>query len=122
MDMNALFTVLGTVAVALVGGFFTLMGQRASSSSQEKAAEVSSRAEEWSKLLAETKRYADTRLESQQQQIDELQADMRTVKQQLADLKARYRAALETIRRWLRDHPNHRLDIPEEIRDDLQNL
>lgn len=122
MDMNALFTVLGTVAVALVGGFFTLMGQRASSRSQEKAAEVSSRAEEWSKLLAETKRYADTRLESQQQQIEELQADMRTVKQQLADLKARYRAALETIRRWLREHPNHRLDIPEEIRDDLKNI
>lgn len=122
MDMNALFTVLGTVAVALVGGFFTLMGQRASSRSQEKAAEVSSRADEWSKLLAETKRYADERLEGQQQQIEELQADMRTVKQQLADLKARYRAALETIRRWLRDHPNHRLDIPEEIRDDLQNL
>lgn len=122
MDMNALLTVLGTVAVALVGGFFTLMGQRASSRSQEKAAEVSSRADEWSKLLAETKRYADTRLESQQQQIEELQADMRTVKQQLADLKARYRAALETIRRWLREHPNHRLEIPEEIRDDLKNL
>lgn len=122
MDMNALFTVLGTVAVALVGGFFTLMGQRASSKSQEKAAEVSSRADEWSKLLAETKRYADTRLESQQQQIEELQADMRTVKQQLADLKARYRAALETIRRWLREHPNHKLQIPEEIRDDLKNL
>lgn len=122
MDMNALFTVLGTVAVALVGGFFTLMGQRASSRSQEKAAEVSSRADEWSKLLAETKRYADERLEGQQKQIEELQADMRTVKQQLADLKARYRAALETIRRWLRDHPNHRLDIPEEIRDDLKNL
>ncbi|MGJ4079115.1 hypothetical protein [Corynebacterium macclintockiae] len=120
--MNALFTVLGTVAVALVGGFFTLMGQRASSRSQEKAAEVSSRADEWSKLLAETKRYADERLEGQQKQIEELQADMRTVKQQLADLKARYRAALETIRRWLRDHPNHRLDIPEEIRDDLKNL
>lgn len=122
MDMNALFTVLGTVAVALVGGFFTLMGQRASSRSQEKAAEVSSRADEWSKLLAETKRYADERLEGQQQQIEELQADMRTVKQQLADLKARYRAALETIRRWLREHPNHRLEIPEEIRDDLKNL
>lgn len=122
MDMNALFTVLGTVAVALVGGFFTLMGQRASSKSQERAAEVSSRADEWSKLLAETKRYADTRLESQQQQIEELQADMRTVKQQLADLKARYRAALETIRRWLREHPNHKLQIPEEIRDDLKNL
>lgn len=122
MDMNAIFTVLGTVAVALVGGFFTLMGQRASSRSQEKAAEVSSRADEWSKLLAETKRYADTRLESQQQQIEELQADMRTVKQQLADLKARYRAALETIRRWLREHPNHKLQIPEEIRDDLKNL
>ena len=122
MDMNALFTVLGTVAVALVGGFFTLMGQRASSRSQEKAAEVSSRADEWSKLLAETKRYADERLEGQQQQIEELQADMRTVKQQLADLKARYRAALETIRRWLREHPNHQLDIPEEIRDDLKNL
>lgn len=122
MDMNAALTVLGTVAVALVGGFFTLMGQRASSRSQEKAAEVSSRADEWSKLLAETKRYADVRLESQQQQIEELQADMRTVKQQLADLKARYRAALETIRRWLREHPNHRLEIPEEIRDDLKNL
>ncbi|EEW17374.1 hypothetical protein HMPREF0297_0251 [Corynebacterium jeikeium ATCC 43734] len=122
MDMNALFTVLGTVAVALVGGFFTLMGQRASSRSQEKAAEVTTRADEWSKLLAETKAYADERLEGQQQQIEELQADMRTVKQQLADLKARYRAALETIRRWLRDHPNHRLDIPEEIRDDLKNL
>lgn len=122
MDMNALFTVLGTVIVALVGGFFTLMGQRASSRSQEKAAEVSSRADEWSKLLAETKRYADTRLESQQQQIEELQSDMRTVKRQLADLKARYRAALETIRRWLRDHPNHQLDIPEEIRDDLKNI
>lgn len=122
MDMNAVLTVLGTVAVALVGGFFTLMGQRTSSRSQEKAAEVSSRADEWSKLLAETKRYADTRLESQQQQIEELQADMRNVKQQLADLKARYRAALETIRRWLRKHPNHQLEVPEEIRDDLENL
>lgn len=122
MDMNALFTVLGTVAVALVGGFFTLMGQRASSRSQEKAAEVSSRADEWSKLLAETKRYADTRLESQQQQIEELQADMRTVKQQLADLKARYRAALETIRQWLRKYPNQKMEIPEEIRGDLKSI
>lgn len=122
MHMSALLTVLGTVTVAVVGGLFTLFGQRISAKSQEKAAEVSTRAEEWSKLLAETKAYADERLTDQQQQIDELQADMRTVKQQLADLKARYRAALETIRRWLREHPNHRLEIPEEIRDDLKNL
>lgn len=122
MHVSALLTVLGTVTVAVVGGLFTLFGQRISAKSQEKAAEVSTRAEEWSKLLAETKAYADERLTDQQQQIDELQADMRTVKQQLADLKARYRAALETIRRWLREHPNHRLEIPEEIRDDLKNL
>lgn len=122
MHVSALLTVLGTVTVAVVGGMFTLFGQRISAKSQEKAAEVSTRAEEWSKLLAETKAYADERLTDQQQQIDELQADMRTVKQQLADLKARYRAALETIRRWLREHPNHRLEIPEEIRDDLKNL
>lgn len=122
MHVSALLTVLGTVTVAVVGGLFTLFGQRISAKSQEKAAEVNTRAEEWSKLLAETKTYADERLADQQQQIDELQSDMRTVKQQLADLKARYRAALETIRRWLRDHPNHRLDIPEEIRDDLKNL
>lgn len=122
MDVSAVLTVAGTVAVALVGGLSTLIGQRISARSQEKAAEVTTRAEEWSKLLAETKAYADERLEGQQQQIEELQADMRTVKQQLADLKARYRAALETIRRWLRDHPNHRLDIPEEIRDDLKNI
>lgn len=122
MHVSALLTVLGTVTVAVVGGLFTLFGQRISAKSQEKSAEVSTRAEEWSKLLAETKAYADERLTDQQQQIDELQADMRTVKQQLADLKARYRAALETIRRWLRDHPNHRLEIPEEIRDDLKNL
>ena len=122
MHVSALLTMLGTVTVAVVGGLFTLFGQRISAKSQEKAAEVSTRAEEWSKLLAETKAYADERLTDQQQQIDELQADMRTVKQQLADLKARYRAALETIRRWLREHPNHRLEIPEEIRDDLKNL
>ena len=122
MHVSALLTVLGTVTVAVVGGLFTLFGQRISAKSQEKAAEVSTRAEEWSKLLAETKAYADERLTDQQQQIDELQADMRTVKQQLADLKARYRAALETIRRWLREHPNHKLEIPEEIRDDLKNL
>lgn len=122
MDVSAILTVAGTVVVALVGGLSTLIGQRISARSQEKAAEVTTRAEEWSKLLAETKRYADERLEGQQRQIEELQSDMRTVKQQLSDLKARYRAALETIRRWLRDYPNHRLQIPEEIRDDLKNL
>ena len=122
MDMNAILTVAGSVVVALVGVLSTRIGQRISARSQEKVAEVTTRAEEWSKLLAETKAYADERLEGQQQQIEELQADMRTVKQQLSDLKARYRAALETIRRWLRDHPNHRLQIPEEIRDDLKNL
>lgn len=122
MDMNAILTVAGSVVVALVGVLSTRIGQRISARSQEKVAEVTTRAEEWAKLLAETKAYADERLEGQQRQIEELQSDMRTVKQQLADLKARYRAALETIRRWLRKHPNHRLEIPEEIRDDLKNL
>lgn len=122
MDVGAVFTVAGTVVVALVGGLSTLLGQRISARSQEKAAEVTTRAEEWSKLLTETKAYADERMEGQQKQIEELQADMRTVKQQLADLKARYRAALETIRRWLREYPNQKLEIPEEIRDDLKNL
>ncbi len=120
--MSALLTVLGTVIVALVGALSTLLGQRISARSQERSAEVSTRAEEWSKLLAETKAYADERLAGQQEQIEELRADMTRVKQQLSDLRARYRAALETIRRWLRDHPNHRLDVPDEIADDLKTL
>lgn len=122
--MDALLTAVGTVVVGAVGAMSTVLGQRVSARSQEKATEISSRADEWQALFDEMKEWTSERLEERDKQIDCLRQEVESMQGRFQTLQTKYRAALRLLTQWMRAHPEtaESLKMPKEIETDLKVL
>lgn len=113
MPTEILVSVIGII-VAAVTGIITYFTARAQSRSEVQKAEVSTRGEEWEKLLEQVKTHYDD-------QLGELRERLTRLEKELHEKGTRYRDSITHIREWRTAHPEtaEKLTPPESIKDDL---
>lgn len=128
MDFNAIWiTVIGTGGTVVVGAM-TWLGARSAASSKRDEAEITSRGDEWQKILTASQDYADRRIADQGAEISKqgekikcLEGKVGHLEQENEQTKTKYWKAIFYGRSWRLLHPESvaLIEVPPEILDDL---
>lgn len=120
---EALVTLLGGVILSF-GTWRTARFSRKTGEEANETAAAQARSADWAAFMAEHREWTEDRLAERDARIDCLERDMRALRDELAELSAKYRAAIAYVRRLvtqLRRHvsPEQIEPPPPEIQIDL---
>ena len=94
-------TIIGGAVTALLTGLFAWLAARATASSQVDAKKVESAGPQWNdftdKIMA--------RMDEQQEEIDGLKTEVKSLRQKIEETQARYWRAVLALRRIFSHHP-----------------
>ena len=119
LAVNALAAILLVVGTWITARFSRKTGEEANETAAAQA-----RTADWEAFVREQREWTEDRLAERDARIDGLERDMRALRDELAELSAKYRAAIAYVRRLvtqLRRHvsPEQIEPPPPEIQIDL---
>lgn len=121
------FAIPGAIAAAVVG-WLTYLGTRAGAASRRDEAEITTRGEEWQKILSASQAYADRRIADQGEEITTHREKIHRLENKVGQLeqeneltRTKYWKAIFYGRAWRLRHPESvpHVEVPPEIADDL---
>lgn len=128
MDLSAMWPVIGTTTGGVIAAFLGWLGTRASSESKRDAAEITTRGDEWQKIVSAVQTYADRRIAHQDAQLDRqgekiscLEGKVGTLQVEVETTRSLYWKAIVYSRAWRARHPESIMiiEVPPEIEEDL---
>lgn len=128
MDANTIWISVISATGGVIVGVMTWLGTRAAASSKRDEAEITSRGDEWQKILTASNDYADRRIADQGKEITKqgekiqcLESKVGHLEQENEVTKTKYWKAIFYGRAWRLRHPESvpHVDVPPEIADDL---
>lgn len=121
MDFNALWVAAITSTGGVIVGVMTWLGTRVSSDSKRDEAEITTRGDEWQKIISAVQDYADKRIGDQDKKITSLEGKVAQLEQENEVTRTRYWKAIFYGRSWRMLHPESipLIEVPPEIADDL---
>lgn len=128
MDANTLWIALISSTGGVIVGVMTWLGARSAAASKRDEAEITSRGDEWQKILTASQNYADRRIADQGAEIGKqgekikcLEGKVGHLEQENERTKTKYWKAIFYGRSWRLLHPESipLIEVPPEILDDL---
>ena len=121
MDLNGIWAVIIPSTGTVIVGVMTWLGTRAASDSKVDEAEITTRGDEWQKIISAVQSYADKRIGDQDVKIASLEGKVAHLEQENETARTRYWKAIFYGRSWRLLHPESipLIEVPPEIADDL---
>ena len=128
MDANTIWISVISATGGVIVGVMTWLGARSAADSKRDEAEITSRGEEWQKILTASNGYSDRRIadlhgdmSKMGEKIQCLEGKVGTLEQENEQTKTKYWKAIFYGRSWRLLHPESipLIEVPPEILDDL---
>lgn len=128
MDLGAVWAAgLGTAGTAVVG-LLGWLGTKASVAGKREEVEITTRGDEWQKIVSAVQTYADRRIAHQDAQLDRqgekidcLEGKVGALQVEVETTRSKYWKAIVYSRAWRARHPESIMiiEVPPEIEEDL---
>lgn len=121
MEWSSMWVAVPASVSAVVVGVLTWLGGRAASASKVDEAEITTRGDEWQKIITAVQTYADKRIGDQDVKIGALEGKVQHLEHENELTKTKYWKAIFYGRSWRLLHPEsvQLIEVPPEILDDL---
>lgn len=105
------WTVVGTVVAALLAWLGVWTKTKGDKDVADKP--------DWNAFTDRIQDWTEQRLAERDKKIDRLESDVQELRTEVSSLRRKYNAAVDFIRRVVKNTPDLRSDVPDEIADDL---
>lgn len=121
MDWSSMWSAALMAAGGVIVGALGWLGTRASASSKLDEAEITTRGEEWQRIVSEVKSWAEARIAEQDEKIGSLEGTVGMLRLEVESARTKYWKAIYYGRAWRLRHPESvpYVEVPPEIADDL---